>query len=95
MATSGDTGKAALEGFRDVSRTKIMVFYRTRAYPNIQSMQMQTDQDEGYNATRVAAVSGNFDDDSQAGVKDHLLRPGPCGLSGRKGVFSLLGQFDQ
>ena len=66
VATSGDTGKAALEGFRDVKRTKIMVFYPEDGVSDIQKLQMTTQ--EGENVT-VSAVKGNFDD-AQAGVKE-------------------------
>jgi threonine synthase len=65
VATSGDTGKAALEGFRDVERTKIMVFYPHGGVSEIQRLQMTTQ--EGGNVL-VAAVDGNFDD-AQTGVK--------------------------
>ncbi|MDR1062041.1 MAG: threonine synthase [Clostridiales bacterium] len=65
VATSGDTGKAALEGFRDVPGTRILVFYPEDGVSEIQKLQMVTQ--EGGNA-RVAAVRGNFDD-AQAGVK--------------------------
>ncbi len=65
VATSGDTGKAALEGFKDVPRTKIMVFYPDDGVSDIQKLQMTT-QDGGN--VGVAAVDGNFDD-AQAGVK--------------------------
>jgi threonine synthase len=65
VATSGDTGKAALEGFRDVERTKIMVFYPRDGVSDIQRLQMTTQ--EGGNVS-VAAVDGNFDD-AQTGVK--------------------------
>ncbi|MGI6449477.1 MAG: threonine synthase [Desulfitobacteriia bacterium] len=57
-ATSGDTGKAALEGFRDVPGTKIMVFYPEGGVSPVQEKQMTTTG--GFN-TRVAAVQGNFD----------------------------------
>ena len=59
VATSGDTGKAALEGFRDVAGTKIIVFYPDEGVSNIQKLQMITQQ--GGNVY-VAAVKGNFDD---------------------------------
>lgn len=65
VATSGDTGKAALEGFRDVDRTKILVFYPKDGVSAIQALQMQTQ--EGDNVG-VCAVYGNFDD-AQTGVK--------------------------
>ena len=65
VATSGDTGKAALEGFRDVDRTKILVFYPKDGVSDIQQLQMVTQ--EGQNVG-VCAVVGNFDD-AQTGVK--------------------------
>ena len=65
VATSGDTGKAAMEGFADVPRTSIMVFYPKDGVSEIQEAQMVTQ--EGGNVG-VCAVVGNFDD-AQAGVK--------------------------
>ena len=65
VATSGDTGKAALEGFRDVDRTKILVFYPKDGVSDIQKLQMVTQEGEN---TGVCAVIGNFDD-AQTGVK--------------------------
>ena len=64
-ATSGDTGKAALEGFHDVPGTRIFVFYPHGGVSAIQRAQMVTQ--EGENVT-VCAVRGNFDD-CQTGVK--------------------------
>ena len=64
-ATSGDTGKAALEGFRDVDGIKICVFYPDGGVSQVQRAQMVTQ--EGRNVT-VSAVVGNFDD-AQTGVK--------------------------
>lgn len=64
-ATSGDTGKAALEGFRDVQGTKIAVFYPDGGVSQVQKAQMVTQ--EGKN-TYVCAIKGNFDD-AQTGVK--------------------------
>ena len=65
VATSGDTGKAALEGFKDVSKTQILVFYPKDGVSDIQQLQMATQ--EGGNVG-VCAVVGNFDD-AQTGVK--------------------------
>jgi len=65
VATSGDTGKAALEGFKDVAGTKIQVFYPVDGVSKIQKLQMATQ--EGSNVS-VCAVYGNFDD-AQTGVK--------------------------
>jgi threonine synthase len=65
-ATSGDTGKAALEGFDSVEGTKILVFYPKTGVSEIQKRQMTTQ--EGKN-TFVVGIEGNFDD-AQSGVKD-------------------------
>ena len=65
VATSGDTGKGALEGFRDVDHTKILVFYPKDGVSAIQELQMVTQ--EGDNVG-VCSVYGNFDD-AQTGVK--------------------------
>ncbi len=65
-ATSGDTGKAALEGFCDVPGTRVIVFYPEDGVSKLQRQQMATQ--EGGNV-HVAAVQGNFDD-AQAGVKE-------------------------
>jgi threonine synthase len=64
-ATSGDTGKAALEGFADVTNTEIVVFYPNEGVSEVQERQMITQ--EGRN-THVYAIRGNFDD-AQTGVK--------------------------
>jgi len=64
-ATSGDTGKAALEGFKDLPGTEIIVFYPTGGVSEAQKLQMVTT--EGNN-THVIAVNGCFDD-AQTGVK--------------------------
>lgn len=65
-ATSGDTGKAALEGFANVDRIKIIVFYPKDGVSEIQEKQMLTQ--EGNNAF-VVGINGNFDD-AQNGVKE-------------------------
>lgn len=65
VATSGDTGKAALEGFKDVDNTKILVFYPSDGVSPMQKLQMCTQ--EGSNVA-VCAIEGNFDD-AQSGVK--------------------------
>ena len=65
VATSGDTGKAALEGFKDVEGTRIIVFFPDDGVSQVQKQQMITQ--EGDNVY-VAAVLGNFDD-AQTGVK--------------------------
>ncbi|MGI6236926.1 MAG: threonine synthase [Candidatus Excrementavichristensenella sp.] len=65
VATSGDTGKAALEGFADVEGIRICVFYPHNGVSEVQRLQMATQT--GAN-TRVVAVRGNFDD-TQTGIK--------------------------
>ena len=65
VATSGDTGKAALEGFKDVDQIKIIVFYPENGVSRIQYRQMATQKG---NNVCVTAVKGNFDD-AQSGVK--------------------------
>lgn len=64
-ATSGDTGKAALEGFRDVDGVKICVFYPSEGVSKMQKLQMQT---QSGNNVNVCGVIGNFDD-CQSAVK--------------------------
>ena len=64
-ATSGDTGKAALEGFASVPGTRIIVFYPKNGVSAIQEKQMVTQK--GAN-TFVVGIKGNFDD-AQTGVK--------------------------
>ncbi len=82
-ATSGDTGKAALEGFKDVPGIKICVFYPHGGVSKVQRAQMATQ--EGNNVA-VFAVEGNFDD-AQTGVKNIFatvkdeLTPGNARLS--------------
>ena len=65
VATSGDTGKAALEGYKDVDKIKIMVFYPVDGVSRVQKMQMATQTGDNVNVT---AIYGNFDD-AQTGVK--------------------------
>lgn len=65
VATSGDTGKAALEGFKDVDHTKIIVFYPVDGVSPMQKHQMNTQLGDNVN---VCAIKGNFDD-AQTGVK--------------------------
>ncbi len=64
-ATSGDTGKAALEGFADVEGTGIIVFYPKDGVSKIQELQMVTQKGDN---THVIGIKGNFDD-AQNGVK--------------------------
>ena len=66
VATSGDTGKAALEGFKNVAGIKIIVFYPYQGVSKVQELQMSTTDG---NNTYVVAVKGNFDD-CQSKVKE-------------------------
>ncbi len=66
VATSGDTGKAALEGFKNVPGTRIIVFYPWKGVSSLQKLQMTTT--DGTN-TYVVGVEGNFDD-CQSAVKE-------------------------
>ncbi|MFA5675772.1 MAG: threonine synthase [Christensenellales bacterium] len=81
VATSGDTGKAALEGFRDVPGTRIAVFYPDGGVSYMQRLQMVTQ--EGNN-THVMAVNGNFDD-TQNTVKDIFTDKDFAALASAKG----------
>ena len=65
VATSGDTGKAALEGFKDVPDTEILVFYPSEGVSPMQKLQMDSQKGEN---VHVCAIKGNFDD-AQTGVK--------------------------
>ena len=71
VATSGDTGKAALEGFLDVPGTRCCVFYPDGGVSQAQRLQMVT---TGGSNTHVIAVKGNFDD-AQTGVKKIFSDP--------------------
>lgn len=65
VATSGDTGKAALEGFCDVEDTEILVFYPSEGVSPMQKLQMASQKGKN---VHVCAIEGNFDD-AQSGVK--------------------------
>ena len=65
VATSGDTGKAALEGYKDIDGIKIIVFYPVDGVSKVQKLQMATQTGNNVN---VCAIKGNFDD-AQNGVK--------------------------
>ncbi len=65
VATSGDTGKAALEGFKDAEGIDIMVFYPDDGVSKMQKLQMCTQEGNNVN---VLAIKGNFDD-CQSAVK--------------------------
>lgn len=66
VATSGDTGKAALEGFKNVDGIEIIVFYPDDGVSEVQRRQMVTTTGDN---TAVVAVAGNFDD-CQSSVKE-------------------------
>ena len=71
VATSGDTGKAALEGFADVEGVKILVFYPSDGVSAMQKLQMTTQKGDNVG---VCAIRGNFDD-AQTGVKQIFTDP--------------------
>ena len=71
VATSGDTGKAALEGFKDVPGTSCTVFYPSDGVSDVQKLQMTT---TGGSNTHVIGIHGNFDD-AQTGVKALFSSP--------------------
>ena len=71
VATSGDTGKAALEGYKDIDRIKIIVFYPVDGVSKVQKLQMATQTGTNVN---VCAIKGNFDD-AQTGVKKIFSDP--------------------
>ncbi|MDO5718131.1 MAG: threonine synthase, partial [Tissierellia bacterium] len=66
VATSGDTGKAALEGFKDIEDLSIAVYFPDGGVSEVQKLQMITQRGDN---TYVAAIEGNFDD-AQRGVKE-------------------------
>ena len=83
VATSGDTGKAALDGYADVDRVKIHVFYPVEGVSSIQKRQMATQS--GRNVC-VTAIKGNFDD-AQTGVKAIFADKEAGRLLAEKGLF--------
>ncbi len=83
VATSGDTGKAALEGFKDVPGTRIMVFYPRDGVSQVQKLQMATQEGRNVN---VVAVDGNFDD-AQTGVKRIFADRGFARTLDERGYF--------
>lgn len=80
-ATSGDTGKAALEGFRDVDDIGIIVFYPYKKVSDIQYLQMATQKGKN---VEVCAINGNFDD-AQSGVK-RLFSSNACKKLSASGI---------
>ena len=83
VATSGDTGKAALEGYRDVDQVCISVFYPVNGVSKIQKLQMVTQQGANVN---VCAIHGNFDD-AQTGVKQIFADADAAQKLNDKGFF--------
>ncbi|MBE6763101.1 MAG: threonine synthase [Ruminococcaceae bacterium] len=83
VATSGDTGKAALEGFRDAPHTRILVFYPEDGVSPMQKLQMVTQ--EGENVS-VCAIRGNFDD-AQTGVKTIFTDPAVADMLAQNGMM--------
>ena len=83
VATSGDTGKAALEGFRDAAHTRILVFYPEDGVSTMQKLQMVTQ--EGKNVS-VCAIRGNFDD-AQTGVKTIFTDPAVADVLAQNGMM--------
>ena len=83
VATSGDTGKAALEGFKDVYKTCVIVFYPENGVSAVQKMQMVTQS--GSNVF-VCGVQGNFDD-AQNGVKEIFADKSICDSLNKKKIF--------
>ena len=82
VATSGDTGKAALEGFRDVEGTEIIVFYPEGGVSPMQKLQMITQSGEN---VHVAGIKGNFDD-AQRAVKKIFTDPDVIARMREKGI---------
>ena len=83
VATSGDTGKAALEGFKDAPGTGILVFYPENGVSAMQKLQMITQ--EGSNVG-VCAIKGNFDD-AQTGVKKIFTDPEVAAKLSENGIM--------
>lgn len=82
-ATSGDTGKAALEGFTNIDGIKIMVFYPVDGVSIVQQLQMTT---HAGNNTHVVAIKGNFDD-AQRAVKEIFTDEATRELLSQKGYM--------
>ena len=83
VATSGDTGKAALEGYKDIDKIKIMVFYPVDGVSRVQKLQMAT---QSGNNVNVCAIKGNFDD-AQTGVKKIFSNPESAEKLNEQGYF--------
>ncbi len=83
VATSGDTGKAALEGFKDVENTSIIVFYPSDGVSPMQKHQMNTQAGDN---VYVCAIKGNFDD-AQTGVKQIFTDPSNSEVLAQHGMM--------
>ena len=83
VATSGDTGKAALEGFKDVEHTKIIVFYPESGVSAMQKHQMNTQAGDN---VYVCAIRGNFDD-AQTAVKRIFTDPETNAILDSRGMM--------
>ena len=82
-ATSGDTGKSALEGFKDVKNTYITVFYPNNFVSKIQELQMKTTTGKN---TNVVSVNGNFDDCQR--IVKNLMKESDSILKNKNVLFS-------
>ncbi len=83
VATSGDTGKAALEGYKDVDGIKIQVFYPEDGVSDMQKLQMAS---QAGNNVNVTAIKGNFDD-AQNGVKKIFSDKAVAEMLDKNGIF--------
>ncbi len=83
VATSGDTGKAALEGYKNIDGIEIMVFYPVDGVSSVQKLQMATQTGDNVN---VCAIRGNFDD-AQSGVKKIFADNSAAEYLNGKGYF--------
>ena len=83
VATSGDTGKAALEGFKDVEKTRVLVFFPEDGVSELQKRQMVSQKGDN---VRVIGVKGNFDD-AQKGVKKIFSDPSLGGIMEQAGYM--------
>ena len=83
VATSGDTGKAALEGYKDIPQIKMMVFYPIDGVSRVQKLQMATQSGDNLS---VVAIKGNFDD-AQSGVKVIFNDPAAAEALNQSGCF--------
>ena len=83
VATSGDTGKAALEGYKNVDGVAVKVFYPTDGVSAMQKRQMQTQDGENLS---VSGIYGNFDD-AQSAVKEIFAKKGYAEELDRRGFF--------